>query len=146
MTMCLDSVTEIYDAPSPVILDAWKTFSGTTSKPKLSMAINGVFEVPLDKWIKATDEHATGGIKASDRNTYAPGFHAYAEESEVKRISGSVRRIFLRKITCLGAQDGKKAFVAQEMFVPSNPNGWPPKPDDPKGFLEKAKGIVAGNA
>jgi hypothetical protein len=142
--MCLDLVTEIYDTPSPLIVDGWKSFTGTPANPKLSMSIKGVYEVPFDKWIQATDEHATCGIKADDHNTYAPGFHAYAEES--RKPTQNLRRVFLRKITCLGQQDGKKTVVAQEMFVPSNPNGWPPKPDDPKSLVERAKNAITGNA
>lgn len=143
--MCLSAVKEIYDNPSPMIVDGWKGFDGTPSKPKVQIPINGTYEVPLDKWIKATDENAKNGIRADDKTTYAPGFHAYADESEVKPWSNqSLRRVYLRQITCLGRQDGKTTVVAQEMFVPSDTkNGWPPRP---QSILEKAKNVVAGNA
>ncbi len=167
--MCLASVKEAYDNPCPMITDGWKDLKDS-KKPRVQFKVNGSYDLPLDTWITATDENAKGGVVADDRNKYEPGFHAYTDESELTRIksrfSGTYVRVFLRNITCMGTQDGFKTVVAQEMYVPSDPNGWPPKGDEPvsggggeprrsnpvKKFIDKtvadlkAKGVTPGQA
>jgi hypothetical protein len=126
--MCLSKVTESYEPPCSVITDGWKDID--PKKPSLQFTINGKSAVPLDVWISATAEHAKDGgggkIKADDGILYEPGFHAYAEEPK----KGKKTRVFLRNILCQGEQDYQKVVVAREMYIPSDPNGWPPKDDD----------------
>lgn len=122
--MCLTKVTEIYDDPSALVTDGWKSIDA--KKPRFQFKVSGSTDIPFDQWITATNEHAKNGVKADDGNVYEPGFHAYAEEKELKGKPG-YQRIFLRNITCLGVQDGLKVIVAREMYLPSDKNGWPPK-------------------
>ena len=122
--MCLSAIKESYDQPSPLITDGWKVFNGTDLRPLFqSRVLGGSAEVPLDKWLRA---EGVRDIPADDGNFYRPGFHAYSNEDQLNGKSW-FRRVFLRQITCLGRQDGKDCVVAQEMYVPSDPNGWPPK-------------------
>lgn len=117
--MCLSKIEVAYDKPSDLIVDGWKAFIGTG--PKLTLSYMG--SVALDTWLTASAANAPNGIKGDDGKTYKAGFHAYIDSP---RYSG-YRRVYLRKITCAGEQDGKKCVIAQEMYVPSDPNGWPPK-------------------
>ena len=139
--MCLSTVKETYDNPSKVIVDGWKNIDA--SKPRFQLAVNGSLDIPKDKWITATSEHEKSGqgIKADDGIRYEPGFHAYADEKELKG-KGHVR-VFLRGVSCLGSQDGKQVIIAREMYLPSDPNGWPPKNQT---LMDKIKGITPGNA
>lgn len=139
--MCLSTVKEIYDNPSTCIVDGWKEL-GSTGSPRVQMAINGRYDVPLDKWVKATDEHAKSGIKASDNTIYQPGFHVYSDETEFRKKDSTMRRVFVRNITCLGTQDGKHVIIAQEMYIPSDLNGWPPKPEKKKSLLSHVKDVM----
>jgi hypothetical protein len=132
--MCLSKLEAVYDKPSALIVDGWKEFAGGSVafspirqggiiKPALSFTNFGG-AVKLDTWLVASEVRPPMNITASDGKVYKAGFHAYAED----KARSSVRRVYLRKITCIGDQDGKKALVAQEMYVPSDPNGWPPQP------------------
>lgn len=137
--MCMDKVTETYESPSTLIVDGWKLFGGAHDKPTFDQfAFKGSRTVPLDQWIQASDEHAKE-IRASDGKKYASGFHAYSDEKDLKKRTG-FRRVFLRKITSLGMQGSMKTAIAQEMYVPSDENGWPPKAS---GGL---KSLIKGNA
>ena len=134
--MCLSRITESYEPPCPMITDGWKSLGTDPKKPRLQMKLNGKLEIPFDTWLKATDENVTSGlVRADDGNNYKPGFHAYSDESELnsvkRRYSGDYRRVFLRGISCSGTQDGWKVVVAQEMYIPSDPDGWPPKGNEP---------------
>lgn len=161
--MCLSRITESYDLPCPMITDGWKQFSGTEAKPRFSSyTVNGQSDVPLDKWIIASQDRAPSGVRASDGNMYEAGFHVYANEPKSTK---GYRRVFVRNITCRG-EDGQETIIAREMYVPSDPNGWPPKGDEPgsggggkksrpnpvKKFIEKtiddmkAKGVTPGQA
>jgi hypothetical protein len=64
-------------------------------------------------------------LAALDGKKYQAGFHAYADELEVK--SKFYLRVYLRGITCTGYQDEKRAVIAREMYVPSDPDAWPPQ-------------------
>jgi hypothetical protein len=120
--MCLTKITATHDDPSDLIVDGWKEFSGTAAQPAFfHYTLGGKRDVPLDQWLTA--EHRGAGIKASDGKAYQPGFHVYADE----RRALNLRRVYLRRVTCTGDQDGKKCMVAQEMYVPSSPNAWPPR-------------------
>lgn len=141
--MCLDAVNEIYDHPSPVVTDGWKEIDAR--KPRFQFNVNGTKDIPFDRWLTATNEHAKSGIKADDGQTYEPGFHIYADEKELKR-KNSCQRVFVRGITCLGKQDGMTVVIAREMYLPSDKNGWPPRPDDKPSLLDRAKNVILGNA
>jgi hypothetical protein len=169
--MCLDAVTETYDHPSTLIVDGWKEFGGSTKQPTFqNYTYKGSNVVPLDTWIPASNEHSAQ-IKANDGKKYEPGFHTYFDETEFKGMgrsnSNSYRRVFLRKVSCLGRQSSLKTVIALEMYVPSDQNGWPPKksrddddpitpitPSDPsakkrtprKSIMERFRGITPGNA
>lgn len=141
--MCLTKIKETYDTPSMMVMDGWKEFVGTSSSPQFSaFALNGSNKVPLDKWLTATDENAKE-VRASDGNMYKPGFHVYADEKEMK--SANKRRVFVRRVSCRGIDGSKECIIAQEMYVPSKDNGWPPKDDD-QSFMDKVKNVLPGNA
>lgn len=138
--MCLSKVEESYDIPCTLIVDGWKQFGGTETAPQFSAFMwKGKRAVPLDKWITATDENAKS-VRADDRTDYEPGFHVWAEEPKKK---AGYTRVFVRRITTMGAQDGQKCVIAREMYVPSDPNGWPPKEKD---LMDRIKDVVAGEA
>jgi hypothetical protein len=144
--MCLEKVKEVYDVPSTFITDGWKSFS-RTGTGKLSFEqypVGSTREVPLDKWIQADGSQAKNGqIQASDGSTYMAGFHVFSEESEVKRDATRMTRVFVRKVSCSGIDRGKKAVIAQEIYVPSDPNGWPPQesyePAPKTGLMSRLK-------
>lgn len=117
--MCLTRIDTLYDKPSDLIVSGWKEFGGTTPQPKF---MNFGTVVKLDEWIAAGDIKVPMDIKASDGKLYKAGFHVYDGEYP------SLRRVYLRRITCVGDQDGKRCVIAQEMYVPSNESGWPPQP------------------
>jgi hypothetical protein len=133
--MCLTTVDEQYDPPSSFIIGGEKYFSGPNSAPAFQQyKLNGSSVVPLDEWLKAD---TTNKIRANDGKNYEAGFHVWLDEN--KKHSG--RRVFVRYVTARGKQDGEKLMIAREMYVPSEPNGWPPKPGEPKkeSMLDKAK-------
>jgi hypothetical protein len=142
--MCLSNVTEKYDHPSSLIVDGWKDFSGTDTKPRFqAQTLAGHREVPLDQWLKAEGVD----IKADDGKRYELGFHVYTDEPK----SSTRRRVFTRFISARGDQGQEKIAIAREMYVPSDPNGWPPKPGEPApkkaSVLDKAKQMLKpGNA
>jgi len=128
--MCLSRITESYEPPCPMITDGWKQFSGSESKPTFqSFALNGKSEVPLDKWLRASNDRAPNGVKANDGKLYDPGFHVYANEPKSTK---GYRRVFVRNISCRGDDSGQEVIIAQEIYVSSDPNGWPPKGNEPK--------------
>jgi hypothetical protein len=126
--MCLSNVKETYDPPSELIVDGWKVFAGSPSAPQFenfAMPNQKLDKpVPLDEWMQASAATAPTGIRADDGKTYMPGFHVYSEEAEIKKSQS--RRVYIRRVTCMGSQTGKKCVIAQEMYVPSNQNAWPP--------------------
>jgi len=145
--MCLSKIYETYESPSSLIQDGMKEFTGY--EPNLefqNMNLRGAREVPLDTWIKAEVQ----SIKAGDSKYYETGFHVY-EDDPKKKHGSKFRRVYVRFITCRGEQDGKKVLIAREMYVPRDPNGWPPKPEEvekkKESMIDKAKKIIKpGNA
>lgn len=127
--MCLQTVAEKFDS-STLIIDGWKEFGGTSSKPEFAaFSLGGKKGVPLDEWISADSESIFGkakGVVATDGKTYVPGFHIYEDEDEARKL-GASRRVYSRRMHTRGIQDKATVIIAQEMYVPSNPNGWPPK-------------------
>jgi hypothetical protein len=141
--MCLSKIVESYDTPSALITDGRKQFSGTTSKPEFSAyLLRGKKEVPLDEWIKADASQ----IKASDGNNYEAGFHVYADDTK-ETNKAPYRRVFVRYVTARGEDGNVKVIIARELFVPSDENGWPPKPGEPtppkkQSALDKIKSAM----
>jgi hypothetical protein len=120
--MCLSKINSTYDKPSNVIVDGWKEFSGAG---KSLTFVNMTGDVALDRWLFANLIRPPIKIKAGDGKEYQAGFHVYADETETKKFL-HYRRVYLRRITCAGNQDGKACVIAQEMYVPSDPDAWPP--------------------
>lgn len=145
--MCLDYIKEQNDNPSAVITSGWKEFNGSGKSLQFqNMILNGQPGVPLDEWIKAEKKpvHSNSDIKS-----YVTGFHVYTEEEEIKRNSKSYRHVYIRKIQTIGTQNNLTVAVAEEMYVPSDPNDWPPKPGDlpkPKkeSLTDRAKKAFTG--
>lgn len=128
--MCLEKIKEQYDNPSEVVLSGYKVFSGTTSAPCFAnQHLKGNNWVPLDKWIVAEPT----SIKATCGTKYDTGFHVYTEEPQKIKSNhqGEARRVYMRKVHTLGEQSNLETVIAQELYVPSNPNAWPPTGDEP---------------
>ena len=123
--MCLDKVRESYDSPSNLVLDGWKVFRGSGSKLEFEN-LSQYNPVHLDEWMKASEST----IRANDGNSYESGFHVYEDETKTHN-NPTKRRVFIRKVTCRGEQGGHPIAIAQEMYVPSDENDWPPKPGEP---------------
>jgi hypothetical protein len=159
--MCLTKVLEIYSNPSSVITDGWKEFRvvngkklefATFSLDGKSVASGTGMEVPMDKWIKASSI----SVLASDKNYYSSGFHVYTDETAKSHTHMARRRVYIRKVKTKGLQEGEECLIADEMYVPSDPNGWPPKngesaktgnKSEALALLEKLKdAIIGGNA
>jgi hypothetical protein len=123
--MCLADVTERIDSPTTLILSGWKSFNGSISAPVFSaMVWKGQKAVPLDQWITAEgDKIEMGGWGKG----YKAGFHVYADERQLKDIRDSVRRVYYRLLHTYGVQDKHTVIVAKELYVPSDPEGWPPQ-------------------
>jgi hypothetical protein len=138
--MCLSKVT-VTPAPSDLIVDGWKEF-GLKGTKLAFQNVSGTVET--DKWMQASESGAPTGLRADDGQKYKAGFHAYFDEREAKRFSVTFRRVYLRNITCIGDQDGRKCVVAQEMYVPSDPDAWPPleqsRPSTAKKLINRIKG------
>jgi len=119
--MCLDKNYSKLD-PVSLIETGWKEFAGSKSKPEFAvMCLNDSKLVPLDQWITAKGGHVNTGIIGG----YRAGFHIYIDPKE----SGSAkrRRVYFRNAYVEGSQSGHKCVVAKEMYVPSDPEGWPPQ-------------------
>jgi len=115
--MCLDSGHYSVDRTT-LVQSGWKDF-GTGSALKFqAFQLNGKKDVPLDKWLTAEGTTVSG-------SNYPAGFHIYVNETEFK--GSKYRRVYFRNAHTHGTQDGKTILVAREMFVPSNPDDWPPK-------------------
>lgn len=128
----MSTVKETYDNPSPIIQSGYKLFKGASSSLEFeAMVHKSKKEVPLDQWLTAEES----SVRADDSRNYTAGFHAFTNEAEVKRASWAAgrtgRRVYLRKVHTFGTQGGE-VIVAKEMYVPSNPDGWPPKAGDPE--------------
>ena len=143
--MCLSTIEEQYDPPSTLIIDGWKQFTGSGKALYFeNYGINNSKAVPLDQWITAFAVE----ISSLDYKKYTTGFHIYEEEPKNKV---GYTRVFVRKVTYRGTQDSKKCLIAQEMYVPSSKNGWPPTSTETtqknKGLMDKLKSkLPGGNA
>lgn len=142
--MCLESLKEEYESPSNMIMDGWKEFDGVGNN--LTFQIDGQLVV-FDKWLTAKETRISGLILGGE--SYTSGFHVYCNDEEIRKTWGHYRHVYIRKVTYLGRQDGKDVVVAKEMYVPSDPDGWPPHPSFPdnRSFLNKLKAkLPGGNA
>jgi hypothetical protein len=124
--MCLSSVTTRLE-PTTMVQSGWKKFRGyeayKSCTPSLrfeAYAFQGSETVPLDKWIAAEVKE----VKISTFKKYDAGFHIYEDEKE--NLPGK-RRVYFRKAHTRGIQDGLTVVIAAEMYVPSDPDDWPPK-------------------
>ena len=115
--MCLDAgVKQV--TPNTLIQSGWKVFIGSQGAPRFeNQQWNNEGHVPLDRWITA-ERRSVGA--------YTSGFHIYEDETETQKDQ-RMRPVFYRKVEFRGRQSGKSVVVAQEMFVPRNPDDWPPK-------------------
>lgn len=121
--MCLETVKDRMDKPTTLIQSGWKTFNGPPAKPRFeNFAFKSSKDVPLDKWITA--EANVAEIVGRQISGYKPGFHIFEDETEFK---GKKRRVYYRRAHTRGLQDGLTIVVALDMYVPSDPDGWPPR-------------------
>lgn len=123
--MCLSTITERIGSPTKLIVGGWKEFSVMNGKPRfMNTSLNHNYEVPLDKWITA--ESVT--IDMDRKQSYNSGFHIYSDEVENKKKKlANLRRVFYRGVETIGTQDGVPVVIAREMYVPSDPDAWPPE-------------------
>jgi hypothetical protein len=120
-SVCLSIVKDKFTEPIPLTQSGWKEFYGTPDKPTFSAyKFAGSNVVPLDKWITAEGDMVDGG------GNYKAGFHIYEDEREIKKGMNKFRRVYYRNVQTRGTQDTMTIVVAREMFVPSNPDAWPP--------------------
>jgi len=133
--MCLTKVTA-HPEPSDLIVDGWKKF-GVSGQSLTFQSMRGA--VALDVWLQASKTSAPTGIEALDGTKYKAGFHIYPDE---KHGHTGTRRVYLRRITCVGEQDGERCVIAQEMYVPSTPDGWPPPTPAPAPATPKTKSLL----
>src|SRR5207253_6408355 len=114
--MCLDAGYRSIE-PSSLVQSSFKLFDGSAAVPKFQvMPLADKLEVPLDKWLTAE-----GGT-----SYYPAGFHIYIDETEFT-LKNKLRRVYFRNAHTRGSQDKKTIVVAREMYVPSNPDAWPPR-------------------
>jgi hypothetical protein len=119
--MCLQAVTAKLE-PTTLIQSGWKKFAGTSKQPRFEVFGNaGSMEVPLDKWLKAETETK---IIGDSGNSYEAGFHIYEDEQELTR--NNFRRVYYRNAHTRG-REKFTIVIAREIFVPSDPDAWPPR-------------------
>ena len=146
--MCLSRIRETYDSPSTLIVDGWKAFrqkNGVLEFENFGVGgQGGQMGVPLDQWIQASAGDAPRGITASDGKNYIPGFHVYSDEQQISKNRSTFQRVYVRRVTCLGDQGTMATVIAQEMYVPSDQNAWPPLPEPsaPAPTAPKKRGII----
>jgi hypothetical protein len=118
--MCLATVSEQIGKPTTLIQSGWKRFdSGLLGKPKFeNFTLKGSRSVPLDEWLVAEGGTAKG-------SNYTAGFHIFEDEKE--KLPSDKRRVYYRKVHARGRDRALTTVVAQEMYVPSDPDAWPPQ-------------------
>lgn len=127
--MCLESghyrITE-----TPLVQSGWKQFNGSSSKPEFDAYQFGNHKtVPLNQWIRAEEK----SVATESSTVYTSGFHIIEDEKDVNEDRGNyykkekLRRVYYRFAHTRGKQDNFSVVVAREMYVPANPNDWPPK-------------------
>lgn len=122
--MCLDEVKEKLSEKNELISCGWKEFSSSAGILRFqNNALGKSKDVPMDKWIEA-ESTKVGNWK----NSYQSGFHIYSDEVDIqlKNNYNRYRRVFYRGVETIGKQDGKTVVIARWMFVPTDPDAWPP--------------------
>lgn len=121
--MCLDTISHPALPATTMVQSGWKQFGGSFTRPNFqSSALKAKMEVPLDQWLTADEQSISyGGGK------YTSGFHIYEDETQFKNNQSAYRRVYFRQAHTKGKQDSKTVLVAREMYVPSDPNAWPPR-------------------
>lgn len=120
--MCLESVKETIK-PNTLIQSGWKQFNGTRDKPTFeAYSFKGSSAVPLDKWITAE----TKDVWSNTSTKYAAGFHIFEDEKELNNKSNK-RRVYYRNVHTRGRDRSVTVVIAREMYVPADPDEWPPK-------------------
>lgn len=114
--MCLDSVAASLEK-STLVESGFKTFASNPPRFE-NVAWHGKMEVPLDHWITAEEKNI---------GQYSSGFHIYTREKELSPGFANKRRVYFRNAHTSGRQGGKTVVVAKEMYVPSDPDAWPPR-------------------
>lgn len=127
--MCLEKVTETLDGSVTMIESGWKMFSKFNGMQFECQTLGGVTAVPLDQWIKAETQVE---IWATDRNVYKPGFHVFTDEKAAKS-KGANHRVYFRRPLHLGVDRKVQTVIAQEMYVPTDQDDWPPQEKKKKG-------------
>jgi len=119
--MRLDKITNKDPDCEELIMCGWKQFNGWGGELHFqNVGIDGKLDVPMDQWIKAESK------KIGDwRSKYQSGFHIYSDEVEMESLP-SARRVYYRGVETIGTQDGKTVIVARWMYVPTDPDAWPP--------------------
>jgi hypothetical protein len=127
--MCLTTVKNQVDKPSTLIESGWKYFKGSYSEPLFPHSNwNGSRRCPLDQWITASVGIEGGQKVGPYKNEYKVGFHVFTDERKAKKaISPGLRRVYFRRVTAQGTDQEIETIVAQEMYVPSKEEAWPPK-------------------
>lgn len=122
--MCLDKITTKEVDANELIACGWKEFSNSGGVLRFqNNALGDSKDVPMDKWIQAqSGKIGSWGVK------YEAGFHIYSDEVEIglKNSYNRYRRVFYRGVETIGTQDGHTVVIARWMFVPSDPDAWPP--------------------
>lgn len=124
--MCLDKITTKEVDANELIACGWKEFTSSGGVLRFqNNALGDSKDVPMDKWIQAQ-----GGKIGSWGVKYEAGFHIYSEETELtdshRMPAYRYRRVFYRGVETIGLQDGKTVVIARWMFVPTDPEAWPP--------------------
>lgn len=121
--MCLDEVKEKLSEKNELISCGWKEFSSSGGILRFqNNALGKSKDVPMDKWIEAESTKVGNWGK----NSYQSGFHIYSDEKELGIPNSRYRRVYYRGVETIGRQDGKTVVIARWMFVPSDPEAWPP--------------------
>lgn len=124
--MCLESVSATIN-PTTLIQSGWKEFNGTQARPCFeTYAFNGSRDVPLNKWITAEGNHPITVSQWHKGKSYDPGFHIYEDENELTTLHRK-RRVYYRNVHTRGQDRSKTVVIAREMYVPSDPDAWPPR-------------------
>lgn len=118
--MCLSSVSKKVDGTSMLIEGGWKHFKGPNIDEFPYSHWGKEMNCPLDKWITAIDDKS-----ASPQ--YEIGFHIFTDEQKAKKDLSKIRRVYFRRVTAIGIDQGIETIVAQEMYVPSREDAWPPQ-------------------
>ncbi len=129
--MCLSTVTK-NNLKSKIVMSGYKEFNVSGGNLCFqSYPLKSGKNIVKDTWIKA---EGPSSIKATDNSYYPAFFHVYEEESK------SRTRVFVRGLKTIGTQSGEKVLVAEELYIPSDPNSWPDKnAPAPKGTSAAAK-------